>query len=167
MDKSFILFVWATLIIVGIMVVPSLAQGPPLEHGMHSAPWMGECASLEKLRLSSDQREAVARIKGRYREKIIAYRQDLMIKRLALRDLFRNAQTSEAHIRQKSGELEEARHLLHNEMISYQLDIRKILTPGQVKRWCIMIQDPSSHGGWKQGAGSRRMRDKSDESESR
>ncbi len=159
MNKSFVLLGWAALIAVGIMVVPALAQDPPLEHGMHSTPWMDECASLEKLMLSYDQREAVTRIEGRYRGKILAYRQDLMIKRLALRDLFRNAQASEAHIRVKSGELEEARRLLHHEMISYQLEIRKILTREQVKRWCTMIQNPSSHGGWKQRDGFRRMRE--------
>ncbi|MBR9987687.1 MAG: hypothetical protein KFF68_17415 [Desulfosarcina sp.] len=43
-DKFFNLLGWATLIVVGIMVVPALAQGPPLEYGVRTAPWIGEWA---------------------------------------------------------------------------------------------------------------------------
>lgn len=153
MNKLLILLVWAVLIAADPMGAAALAQGPHPGHGVHSEPWTGECATLEALVLSSDQREAIDRIESRYRDRILACRQDLMIKRLALRDLLRNAETSEAHIRQKSGEFEEARRLLHQEMISYQLDIRRMLTPEQAKRWCTLIQGPSAHGGWKGRSG--------------
>lgn len=158
MNKVFILFVWSVLLAAGPLGVAALAQGPHPGHGMRSTPWTGECATLETLMLSSDQRKAVARIESQYRDRILAYRQDLMIKRLALRDLLRNVQTSEAYIRKKSEDLEEAWRLLHREMISYQLEIRKILTPEQAKQWCTMIHDPASHGGWQQRAGWWRMR---------
>ena len=160
MNRLFILLVWTILIAADPMTPETLAQGPHPGHGMDSGSWTGACATLESLMLSSDQREAIDRIESRYRDRILAYRQDLMIKRLALRDLLRDFQTSEADIRQKSGEMEEARRLLHWEMISYQLDIRKILTPEQAKRWCTMIQGPSAHGGWKGRSGFRQRRDR-------
>jgi len=70
-----------------------------------------------------------------------------MIKRIELRDLIRDSAASEDSVRRKSQELETAQHLLHNEMMDYQLRVRSILTPEQLGRWCTLVKEISSPGG--------------------
>ena len=49
----------------------------------------------------------------------------------------------------KAGEMGEIREALQKEMIDYQIRIRDILTPEQISRWCTMMGEPFSQGGWK------------------
>lgn len=128
--------------------VNAYAQGPRKGYEMHPVPWQSKCADLETLELSAGQKEAVKQIETQYQSQIIEYRQILMVKRIELRDQMRNGDASEASIRKKSEELEEIRRLLHSKMIDYQLQIRRVLTPDQVRRWCTMIGEPFLRGGW-------------------
>ncbi len=143
------------VVLLELFCVTVFAQGPPAVHGKHFAPGARQCAALESLGLSTAQREQVGRIESQYRDRLLADRQNLLIKRLELRELIRNNQASESDIRQKSEEFEKARSRLHGEMITFQLDIRKVLTPEQRMRWCTLIQDPSTHRGWRQKTGVR------------
>jgi Spy/CpxP family protein refolding chaperone len=122
---------------------------------MHHAPWKSECETLEMLELSADQREAVKGIEAQYKGQILESRQNLMVKRLELQNQLRNGNASEASIRNKSDELEEARRLLYGRMMDYQLHVRRILTPEQLRRWCTMIGEAVSQGGWKRDSWCR------------
>lgn len=147
MKRLFLLGLTFTLL--DLFCVSSFAQGPRKGQGMHHVPWNRECATLEVLELSASQSEAVKRIQTQYKDQIFESRQNLMVKRLELRDQLRSGDASETSIRTKSQELEEARRLLHGKMIDYQLHIRRILTPEQRRRWCTMMGEPVSRGGWK------------------
>lgn len=128
--------------------VAALAQNSHREFGGHSMHRARKCATLEQLALSADQRDAIKQIETQQKGQILAYQQDLMIKRIELRDLLRDGQLSESFIKQKSEELELAQHLLYSEMMSYQIDIRRVLTPKQLKSWCTLIGGTNYHGGW-------------------
>ena len=146
MARFFLLIGWVVILLEPLGVTAS-AQGPHAGHRMHSIPWAGKCDPLERLSLSAGQRDSVKQIDAQYKGRILAYRKDFMIKRIELRDLIRDSAASEDAVRRKSQELETAQHLLHNEMMDYQLRVRSILTPEQLGRWCTLVKEISSPGG--------------------
>ena len=63
-----------------------------------------------------------------------------MLKKIELRSLLRSSESDEETILKKSKELSDMRSQLFNQMIEYQIRIRKILTPDQRPNWCTMME---------------------------
>jgi Spy/CpxP family protein refolding chaperone len=138
-----------TLALLGFCWVNSFAQGVRKGQGMESGAWNGECYTLEKLDLSATQREALKRIDEHHKGQILQQRNSLMLKRIELRGLLRDPDAGKQAIQAMAGEMGDAREALQKEMIDYQIQIRGILTPEQIRRWCTMMGEPFSQGGWK------------------
>lgn len=143
-------FYWIGLVVLlsEVLSVAAFAQDSHREFGGHSMHRARKCSTLEQLALSADQRDAIKQIEEQQKGQILAYQQDLMIKRIEFRKLLRDGQVSDYFVKQKSEELEQAQHLLYSEMMSYQIDIRGVLTSKQLKSWCTLIGGTDFHGGW-------------------
>lgn len=106
-----------------------------------------QCSNLERLDLSLNQKEALNRIDESYRELVLKNRNQLMVKRLELQGLLRDPHADKDAIRGKAKEMGALREALQQEMIDYQIQVRGVLTPDQIRRWCTMMGEPQ--GGWK------------------
>ena len=107
--------------------------------GRQSWPAGGGCANLENLGLSENQLEAARKIEAIHREPIIRFRKAMMFKHIELRNLLQDPESSEEAIRSKSREIESLQGKLRQNMIDYQIALRAILTPDQIRRWCTMV----------------------------
>lgn len=70
-----------------------------------------------------------------------------MLKRLELRNLLRDPYAGKDAIQFKAEEMGALREALQQQIIDYQIQVREILSPDQVRRWCTMVGEPQ--GGWK------------------
>jgi Spy/CpxP family protein refolding chaperone len=99
--------------------------------------------SLKALKLTDDQLKAAREIKANYTKRLLKLRGDIIAKRIEFRDLLRDPSASEDMIRAKGKEIEVMDVQLVREMIEFEIEMRKILTPEQVQLWCNYM-DPSS-----------------------
>jgi len=127
---------------------PSFAQMPRKGQGMHHKGLATKCSTLENLGLSEEQRDSLKRLDDRFKDRILDLRNTLMLKRLELRGLLRDPGAEQDAIQTKSGEMGALREVLQQKILDYQLEIRRILTPDQIERWCPMTGGPVSRGGW-------------------
>jgi len=109
------------------------------------------CASLESLGLSEGQRNSIKKVESRYWNEIAGRREKMMIKHLELQILIRDPNATAQAIREKSREIGELQGEIRERMIDYQMEIRKILTPEQMRGWCTLVGDPSLRKGWRGG----------------
>jgi Spy/CpxP family protein refolding chaperone len=68
--------------------------------------------------------------------------EDLTVKRHELQAALRDPGAAETAIRAKSVELTELQNDIHQKMLEYQLETRKILLPDQLRRWCTWLGSP-------------------------
>ena len=108
------------------------------------------CDRLENLGLSKNQLEAVRKAEAIYSEPIFRLRKAMMFKHIELRDLLQDPQSSEEAIRSKAREIENLQKKMRQNMIDYQIALRRILTPAQIRRWCTLAR-----GGFQSGRENR------------
>jgi len=137
----------AILAMLASFSVSASAQGPRKGQAMDRSALIPECSTFERLDLSAAQREALKRIDESYKEQILQHRNSLMLKRIELRGLLRDPDAHQQVIQGKAKEMGDVREALQQKMIDYQIQIREILTPEQIRRWCTMMGEPQ--GGWK------------------
>jgi len=137
----------AILAIVASFSINASAQGPRKGQGLGPGASIPECSTFERLDLSAEQREALKRIDEHYKEQTLHQRNTLMLKRIELRGLLRDPYAEKDAIQVKAREMGEVREALQQKMIDYQIQIREVLTPEQIRRWCTMMGEPQ--GGWK------------------
>lgn len=99
--------------------------------------------SLKALKLTDEQMKAAREIKANYTKRLLKLRGDIIAKRIEFRDLLRDPSATEDMIRAKGKEIEAMDVQLVREMIEFEIEMRKILTPEQVQLWCNYM-DPSS-----------------------
>jgi Spy/CpxP family protein refolding chaperone len=139
----------AIFAMIALLCVNAFAQGPRKGQGPGRKTSIPECSTLERLDLSTAQREAMKVVDERYNSQILERRNTLMLKRLELQGMLRDPHAKKDAINAKARELGDVREGLQQKMIDYQIEIRGILTPEQIRRWCTMMGEPSSQGGWK------------------
>lgn len=86
--------------------------------------------------LTEEQRAALAGIELAYGDRIHELRGKLMGKRLELQALFNNPQADESTIRARARELFELYRECQQAKLDYQIAVRGILTPQQLRAWC-------------------------------
>jgi len=145
--KKYVTISW-TVILICFFLGPVFGQTSHTDHDRHSTTWNKDCLNLEDFDLSVDQLAAVNKIEEQYKNRIIESYQSCMLKKIELRTLLRSRDSDEDTILKKSNELSVMRNQLYNQMIEYQIRIRKILTPDQRSNWCTMMKSPGLHGGW-------------------
>jgi Spy/CpxP family protein refolding chaperone len=109
------------------------------------------CTPLETLDLSDVQRASIQKIEERYWNEIVTSREKMMIRHFDLQGLIRDPNASVEAIREKSQGLGDLQMVIREKMIDYQIEIRAVLTPDQMRRWCTLIGEPSFKKGWRGG----------------
>jgi len=123
-----------------------LSAGPVCAQaqGQHSQAVSGRAEmSLKALKLTDEQMQAARQIKSNYTKRLLKLRSDIIAKRIEFRNLIRDPSATEEMIRAKGKEIEAMDVQLVREMIDFEIEMRKILTPEQVQLWCNYM-DPSS-----------------------
>jgi Spy/CpxP family protein refolding chaperone len=92
-------------------------------------------ASLERLDLSEEQRIAIQKIDNVYDSQIRSLQERLMSKKLELQSVFRDPQADEEMLRTKAREVFDLQNERRNVTMDYQIEIRRALTPEQIRNW--------------------------------
>lgn len=140
--KRLLIFV---LIIIGLHAsVPADAQ---TERTSRSAPATGgKDAPLRELNLSEEQQAAIKRIKANYLNKVIHLRSELAAKQLEFKNLIGDPTATEEAIRTRGREIEAVNGQIMREMVSFEIEVRRVLTPEQLRTWCKNMDSPKRWG---------------------
>lgn len=120
-----------------VLLVPGIVCAQPRHRWQErSSSMLAGGISLEQLDLSDEQQAIAQKFRQAHEDQMLVLRGRLMSKRLELRSLFRNPQMEAGIIRAKAREVLELEHQARELTIDYQLQIRGILTPEQLRNWC-------------------------------
>ena len=89
--------------------------------------------SINPLNLTDEQYTAIKRIKIMHVKKILQLKSDAMGKQHEFKGLIGDPSASEEAIRAKGHEIETINIQITKELIEYELSVRKILTPEQIR----------------------------------
>ncbi len=125
-------------ILVFLLILPSMAlsQGGPGYRGGRSmlGPMYFSLEELAKeLNLTPEQLANLQRLKQSFFQETLGWRNDLIIKRFDLQDLLRQPQADVNQVLTKQREVSELESRIQERMVIYQLEMRKVLTPEQIK----------------------------------
>jgi len=105
--------------------------------------------SLSELSLSEVQNTSIEQINASYRDKIIQLRSEVMVKQIDLKSRLRDPEVNETKIEAMARDIRIMHVKLQKMMIDYQLEIRRILTPDQIRSWRT-LENPSTKRGWRE-----------------
>lgn len=95
-----------------------------------------DCIPLSKMELSSGQAETIEAVRSSYRRRILQLRSNLMVKKIEIRNLLNDPETGEEKVLAKAGEIEDLNRAFDRVVLNYQLEIRRVLSPEQIRAWC-------------------------------
>jgi Spy/CpxP family protein refolding chaperone len=101
--------------------------------------------NLQDLNLSDEQTASIRRIKSAYVNRMVQKKTDLAGKQIEFKQLVADPNTSEEAIRAKGREIESINGQIIRDMISYEVEIRRILTPEQLRLWCRSMEHSGGH----------------------
>lgn len=104
------------------------------------------CISLEEMNLSEEQQKTLSQIKAIYWDEMLRLRYKLMGKCLELKMLVRDPGAGAEAIRAKGQEIEMVRSQFQRKALDYQIEVRKVLTPEQMRSWCTLVGAPFMRG---------------------
>ena len=111
------------------------------ETPLHSS-FMRDCEPLFELELSKDQRTVIEEKTQIYREKMRPLRILLLEKRIEFSRMLRNPEVDERNISERAHELGQLIIELQEIRLKMYLEIRRLLTPRQIERWCPPFVKP-------------------------
>lgn len=129
-------FLIAIILVVMGSLTPLYAQETGEEKKNNSIAEQKDCLPLSKMELSSGQSEAIEAIRSSYRRKILQLRSNLMVKKIEMRNLLNDPEASEEKVLVKAGEIEDLNRAFDKVVLNYQLEIRRVLSPEQIRTWC-------------------------------
>ena len=88
---------------------------------------------LRRLNLSDEQSARIKELQESYFKDTLPWRNDLVGKRFELKDMFRNSQVEPNQILAKQREISELESKIQERGLLHQLEVRKVLTPEQIK----------------------------------
>lgn len=106
--------------------------------------------------LTDEQRQKIEDLTSKFLSETAEIRGRLQAKSIELRDLWANPEASEEEILAKSAEVRDLKDQLYEISLKHRLEIRKLLTPEQIRMWGAgprMGFGP--WGGFKAGRGAR------------
>jgi len=109
----------------------------------------GGCLSTADLELTAEQQTAIQRIENQYRDEVNNLQNRIMGKRLEVQQAFKDPHTEENMIREKAGEIEALQNQCRQTVLNYQLALRALLSPEQLRLWCAPMEPCSSKWGGK------------------
>lgn len=96
--------------------------------------------NLQDLNLSEEQTASIRRIKNAYVNRMVQKKTELAGKQIEFKQLVSDPNSSEEAIRAKGREIEYINGQIIRDMISYEVEIRRILTPEQLRLWCRSLE---------------------------
>ena len=102
------------------------------------------------LNLTEDQIASLQNLRQGFLRDTLPWRDDLVIKRMDLQDLLRQPQTDSNRVLSKQREVSELESKIQERMVIYQLEVRKVFTPEQIRLLPPALDSP--------GPGRHRMR---------
>ncbi len=97
---------------------------------------------MRELNLTEEQNNIIKRIKSGYLKRIVQLRSELAAKQLEFKGLISDPTSTEEAIRARGREIETLSVQITREMINYELEVRRILTPEQLRTWCSYMDSP-------------------------
>jgi Spy/CpxP family protein refolding chaperone len=94
------------------------------------------------LNLSGDQIAALQNLRQGFLHDTLPWRNDLVVKRMDLQDLLRQPKADPEQVLSRQREVSALESKIQERMIVYQLEIRKVLTPEQVRLLPPAIDSP-------------------------
>ena len=86
-----------------------------------------------QLNLTEEQAVKLQSMRESYLRETLVWRNELVVKRFDLRDLLRNPQSDPNQVLAKQREISGLESKIQERAVLYQLEIRKVLTPEQIK----------------------------------
>jgi Spy/CpxP family protein refolding chaperone len=96
--------------------------------------------NLRDLNLSEEQTASIRRIKNAYVNRMVQKKTELAGKQIEFKQLVADPSASEESIRSKGREIESINGQIIREMITYEVEVRRILTPEQLQLWCRSLE---------------------------
>jgi Spy/CpxP family protein refolding chaperone len=127
-----------TLVLIIFAIYPMLL----FAQGRDRMPGSERDAYLKNLNLTDEQYNAIKRMKAAHVKKILQLKSDVVAKHHEFRSLIGDPSVSEESIRSKGREIEAVNGQIMREMIDYELLVRKILTPEQIRLWSNVENAP-------------------------
>jgi Spy/CpxP family protein refolding chaperone len=93
--------------------------------------------------------EKIEQIGANYGDQMLELRSKITVKQIELKSLLRDPNASEEKILSIADDIQTLMVEVQKMMINYQLDIRKVLTPEQIKTW-YTLENPSAKRGRRQ-----------------
>jgi len=87
----------------------------------------------KELNLADEQVSSLKGLREAFMRDTLEWRNDLAIKRLDLQDLLRQPQADTNQVLNRQREVSDLESKIQERMVLFQLDIRKVLTPEQIK----------------------------------
>jgi Spy/CpxP family protein refolding chaperone len=125
---------------------PEFREGRPM---MGPRPFPLERLARD-LNLTEDQIASLQNLRQGFLRDTLPWRDDLLIKRMVLQDLLRQPQADSKQVLSKQREVSELESKIQERMVFYHLEIRKVLTPEQIRLLPPAFDSP--------GPGRHRMR---------
>lgn len=100
------------------------------------------------LDLTKEQMDKIAELQKKYVDQVKSLREDLFRKRVEARNLFADPKADEGAIVAKEKEMNATREKLHDSLVQFRLEQRKVLTPEQLKK---LAEFKPGSDGWGRG----------------
>jgi Spy/CpxP family protein refolding chaperone len=85
------------------------------------------------LKLTDDQNASLQNLRHGFLRDTLPWRNDLVVKRMDLQDLLRRPESEPDRILSKQREVSDLESKIQERMVIYQLEMRKVLTPEQIR----------------------------------
>lgn len=150
--KRCVLWICAVVLSVVLVPPPLFAEEPPqaerkLPTPFHNGDPSCKCTPLSQMALTEAQGRDIDQIAMRYNHRILQLRSQIMLKQMELIVLLRNPETGDKDILAAATEIGAVRSELEVAGVQCQLEIRKLLTPEQIRVWCN-LENPSLKKVW-------------------
>lgn len=135
------LFSIAALLVTGLLA--GLASG-------HSMSRFQKILNMKELNLTAEQSEQIADILIQTRKEMIQLKAAFKVSRIELAELLTEAQVDEAAVADKAEQIGQSAQQLVQLRSTAALEVRRLLTPEQVKKAKPRLMEllSRSHGGW-------------------
>jgi Spy/CpxP family protein refolding chaperone len=131
-------------LVLSLILLILCSISPPLlcAQGRDRSMMNGKDTAVRELNLSDEQRSTIKRIRASYMKKILQLKSDAVGKQHEFKGLIGDPDSSEEMIRGKGREIEAINSQIMREAIEYELSVRRILTPEQIRMWSNIDSSP-------------------------
>ena len=97
---------------------------------------------VQEFSLTEDQQLAIRRVKANYLMRVVQLRSELAGSQLEFRAMISDPNVTEEALRNKGREIEVINGQIVKEMVNYEIEVRHVLTPEQLRAWTRTIEIP-------------------------